>query len=104
MASTPFTFDDVKKSKKSHNMDIIIDAVNKLLVKNFSKRSSIIISQDELIKEIKSLNDAVTNSELFENHYLDIEDLYENYGWKVTYNKSAYNEESSSTFTFEKLV
>ena len=40
---------------------------------------------------------------------LDIEDLYENYGWKVTYNKSAYNksaynEESSSTFTFEKLV
>lgn len=108
MASTPFTFDDVKKSKKSHNMDnipwYVIDAVNKLLVKNFSKRSSITISQDELIEEIKSLNDTVTNNELFENHYLDIEDLYENYGWKVTYNKSAYNEESSSTFTFEKRV
>ena len=106
MSSKPFTFDEVHKAKKSFNKDnipwYVIDAVNKLLTKNFVKDGPIEFTQDALISEIKSIQHNVTNAELFENHYLDIEDLYESYGWKVTYNKTPYYESNGdSTFTFK---
>lgn len=103
----PLTFDEVHEAKKSFNKDnipwYVIDAVNNLLTQNFVKDGPIEFTQDALISEIKSIYYDVTNAELFDKNYLDIEDLYESYGWKVTYNKTPYYESNGkSTFTFTK--
>lgn len=36
----------------------------------------------------------LTKDEIFDNHWLDIEDIYREQGWKVKYDKPGYNEES----------
>ena len=39
---------------------------------------------------------------LFENHYLDVEELYRQEGWLVTHDKPGYDETYPATFTFER--
>lgn len=37
---------------------------------------------------------------LFDNHYMDIEHIYEKAGWKVYYDRPGYNENYPATFEF----
>lgn len=37
---------------------------------------------------------------VFDSHYMDIEHIYEQAGWKVYYDKPAYNESYPATFEF----
>jgi len=85
------------------NMEDIIpkyvtDAVNTLIKKNY-RGSSFIIKQKEIIAEIQKKKQ-VTPEYLFENKYLDFEDIYRNKGWKVDYDKPGYSENYDAFFKF----
>jgi hypothetical protein len=38
--------------------------------------------------------------DVFKNGWLNVEHLYETHGWKVEYDKPAYNEDYPATFKF----
>ncbi len=78
--------------------DFVIEVVNQLLIKHFSNGRAT-IKQNEIIAllELRGLN----RQEIFTNHWLDIEELYQANGWKVTYDKPGYNESYEACFEFE---
>jgi len=93
---TPEQVREVKSKKVNSDVEQIVDT---LLLERANKRQ-IIIYQDEIVKALKSLK-KYSRKDIFENGLLDFEDAYGAQGWKVTYDKPAYNEDYRAYFLFE---
>jgi hypothetical protein len=79
----------------------IIEAVNQLLTEKYRGNGEVTIKQKDIIERACSLDDTLTSDIVFKNKYLDFEDLYRKNGWKVSYDKPAYNETYEPYFKFE---
>lgn len=85
--------------------DEIIAAFNALIIKNCSLRSATVYQNEALKLALKNFKDAgkkVTSQQIFDNNWLDVESTFKKAGWKVTYDKPAYNEEYEAFFVFKK--
>jgi hypothetical protein len=80
----------------------IIQATNILLKEKYRGTGSVDIKQDEIINKALSIDESLTRDEIFSKKYLDIEKLYSEYGWKVSYDKPSYRENYDAYFTFNK--
>lgn len=80
--------------------DGVIEAVNELLIKNGSSKY-ITLRQCDVVHAI-SERMGVTKDTIYNNKWLDFEDFYRAAGWKVSYDKPAYNETYEPTFEFIK--
>lgn len=91
----------------------LIELINSMLasaaVKNHSNKFECTIYQDEIVETFTAIlnrNESVTFGgtvpALFNMEWLNFESLYEEQGWKVTYEKPAYNESGRPFFTFEE--
>jgi len=59
--------------------------------------------QDEVVDRILSKQPEGFNRQtIYDQHWLDVEDIYRAEGWKVTYDKPAYCESYAPTFEFSK--
>jgi len=60
----------------------------------------------ELIREAydhdkkKVIAACVAEANIFDNHWLDVEPIFEDCGWKVEYDKPGFNENYPATFKF----
>jgi hypothetical protein len=81
----------------------MILAVNKLIALNWNGHSST-FRQDDLLAEYFNItgeaNDRANHEKLFAKRALDFEDVFRREGWKVVYDKPAYNESYEPTFEF----
>lgn len=96
----PITPDEIK-----HEIpDFIIEAVNTLLKKKWDGKKAIIEQNDILaiVSNNDEDSDKPSRQTIFENNWLDFEDLYRKVGWKVEYDKPAYNESYDAYFKFTK--
>ena len=92
--------------------DWVIEGTNRCIKKYWvEKHKESLFTQDQLIDEIENVYEKDPDvifdyndwrNKLFDKHYLDIEPLYREAGWKVKYDKPAYNEDYKATFTFSK--
>ena len=99
----PITIDEVEKQFVEAIPDIIIKVVNNLIVKHWEPLNhKAVIKQDEILDEIIVLDETLTHSKVFNNHWLDIEPIYREIGWKVDYNKPPYYETWDAYFEFSK--
>jgi hypothetical protein len=80
----------------------IIQSVNELLKEKYRGTGSVDIKQDEIINRAILIDDSLTRDEIYTKKYLDIEQLYEKYGWKVDYDKPSYRDNYDAYFTFNK--
>ena len=80
---------------------VVIQTVNNLLMKYY-RGGSLTILQDEIIKEIKNLDGTITKDQIYNNKWLDFEELYRQSGWSVEYDKPGYNESYNARFIFKK--
>lgn len=80
--------------------DGVIEAVNELLIKKGAAKH-ITLRQCDVVHAI-SERMGVTKTTIFDNHWLDFEPFYRAVGWKVMYDKPAFNEVYEPTFEFEK--
>jgi len=78
---------------------VVIQAVNILLAKKF-RGDEVTIKQKDIITEIKKLSN-LTSTEIYENKWMDFEEIYRKNGWIVTYDKPAYCESYDATFSFK---
>lgn len=77
--------------------DSIIKAFNTLIIKNYEPiNKTSIVKQDEVLDMVCGDPDSgmLKRDDVFDNHWLDVEDIYREQGWKVKYDKPGYNEES----------
>lgn len=94
--SKPVSPKDVDDIFKNSIPTEIIDAFNTLIVKNYEPLNGYsIVEQEEIINIIKESTD-FTESQIYNNHWLDVENIYEEAGWKVIYKSS------KSYFKFSK--
>jgi len=83
--------------------DAMFEAVNAMIALKWNGSSATFRQDDLLLKyfEIsKKTDDRDTRDKLFANHQVDFEDAYRREGWKVVYDKPAYNESYEPTFCF----
>ena len=98
----PINPKDVVAEKQKTLPDQVVEAFNELIAENWRSRSSI-VKQKDAVRRIKlkmgleALNDA-----LWDDNWLNIEEVYRKVGWKVFYDKPAYNETYEPTFEFSK--
>lgn len=116
--SKPIRPNEVAKKKYDSLPHEIIDAFNKLIAEKWNGYNST-FTQNEVMTEIlnrmnrgfieanKALPEKykdrpfeITEEDLFKNHWLDVEDIYREVGWKVEYDKPGYNESYPATFKF----
>ena len=95
----PITPDQVVATKAKVIPPEVGEAFNELIAKNFTKGVSVVV-QRQVVDLITARLD-VDSDEVFENRWLDIEEIYEEAGWSVVYDKPAYNESYPATFTFK---
>ena len=101
------TPEEAEKAKISSIPDYVFQAFNELLAENFVGNVGTIIYQHEVLKRIINIyphiiendKDNIVNS-LFVNHWLDVEKIYEEAGWEVTFHKPAYYEDFDPYYNF----
>lgn len=101
MAVQPIKPSQVIKKKKDSIPDYVIESFNELIAKHFNGSSST-IRQDEVLSLILSKMPRYSRQNVFDNNWLDVEDIFRKAGWQVNYYKPAYNGSSyPATFEFE---
>jgi hypothetical protein len=95
----------IKPEEVVHTIpDFIIEAVNTLIKKKWDGKKAL-IKQDDILAIVSSNNedsDKPSRRTIFDNNWLDFEDIYREVGWKVEYDKPAYNESYDAYFKFTK--
>ncbi|MDD5489214.1 MAG: hypothetical protein PHP25_00845 [Candidatus Moranbacteria bacterium] len=84
----PLSPKEVVEKKKDSIPDAVFEAFNELIAKDFNNAYAI-VKQKEVVKLL--VEKGLKEKEIYENHWLDVEELYRKAGWKVEYDKSAYN-------------
>lgn len=97
----PITPDEAKKQKVTVIPDFVISAFNDLILKNYSGNSAV-VSEKEVVAKILSYGPNTTRKMIYDNHWLDVEDVFREAGWKVYYDKPGYCESYAATFTFTR--
>lgn len=96
----PIKPNEIIAIKKEQFPEEVFEVVNEIIAKYWDGYSSSFL-QKELAKAIASKLKCTT-AEVYKNHYLDIEEMYEEAGWNVVYDKPGYNESYEASFTFTK--
>lgn len=93
---------DVSSIKAALIPEFVIDSWNQIIAKNWnpnSKKSHVL--QNEIIELILTNSDReISRNDIFSNHWLDIEGIYREQGWKVVFDKPGYNESYEASFEF----
>ena len=98
----PITPVEAKQQQEGSIPDQVFIAFNEILKKKFNGHS-VTIRQDELVKLIMEQDGvSFSRNDLFNNHWLDIEEIYRKAGWKVEYDKPGYNESYEAYWVFTK--
>jgi hypothetical protein len=94
------TVEEAIKSKQDIIPEAVFDVINRLIVQKMDSNYSSRVTHDEIVNEVsRALN--LSRQEIFERHYLDVEDSYRAVGWSVEYDKPAYNESYGAYFIFK---
>jgi hypothetical protein len=96
----PITPDEAMKFKKKALPEEVIQSFNELIAVNFDGKESCFI-QSAIVRRIRE-KIQLDGREVFPIEWLDVEDIYEDAGWIVTYDKPSYVESYASTFTFRR--
>lgn len=96
----PIRPEDIGKAKRGVIPDKVVGVFNRLIAKHYSNGSAT-IKQEEVV-EMLTVHMECDRAKIYEEKWLDIEDLFRDAGWKVTYDKPGYNETYPATFTFRR--
>lgn len=84
--------------------DFVIVIVNEFIKKEWDGEEARILQKDivnEIVARYTGMED-ITSQTIYRNHWLDFEGLYREAGWKVEYDKPAFNEFYEPIFVFKK--
>jgi hypothetical protein len=95
----PISPDEVSEWKQTVFPDDVFEVFNELITSTFSGNQARVYQRDVVAKLVGRGH---SRHEIFANHWLDIEDVYREAGWIVTYDKPAYNEAYEPCFLFKK--
>lgn len=95
----PITPKQVRANAETAIPTEVIRVWNDMITAKFRDGQAKII-QNDIVASLSTLMD-VPRQQVFDNGWIEIEDLYEKAGWDVTYDKPGYNESYAAFFLFE---
>lgn len=95
----PINPKQVLELKKNILPSEVIESFNHLIAKNFLNGQSI-VKKEEAIAMIMSKLPDLRRIEIYDNNYLDIEEIYMENGWDVYYDGPSYNENYEASYKF----
>lgn len=99
-AGVPITPDQIGHAQRVALPPVVVDTWNTLIAQHWSGGSAKIM-QNEAVTDLMAAT-GLSRTDVFDKHYLDIEQMYRDAGWKVEYDKPGYNESYEASFTFSK--
>ena len=96
----PITPNEIQTVQNKCFPDETIEAFNELIVANWDGYSATILQKDVVEKISYKLN--ITKNEVYDSHYLNVEDIFRKAGWKVKYDKPGYCEIYNAFYLFSK--
>lgn len=96
----PISPNDVTAAKAKQVPPEVIKVFNDEIVRNWTGRSASVKQKDVLHKICEATGQR--SSVVFENKWMDIEDLFRSAGWVVTYDSPSYCESYDPYWVFEK--
>jgi hypothetical protein len=100
MPIKPITPDEIVEQKIRDLPDAVIEAWNRIIAQRYTG-GSVIIMQDDVVEALLPLA-GYDRGLIFNEGWLDIEELYRANGWKVEYDRPAYNESYRASFKFSR--
>lgn len=94
----PITPDEVDKTTVVP--EAVFEIVNTLITETWDGESAIVY-QNGLVDRIRQALGCERQT-IFDKHYLDFEEAYRKVGWRVEYEKPAFNETGPTFFRFTK--
>lgn len=99
--ATPLTPAEAKKNKNTTLHPSMVEAVNYFLL-NYDGHQKLIINQQKLVEKFLELEPSYTQQRVYEENLLDIESTFRKHGWKIKYDKPAYDESYVPFFIFSE--
>lgn len=96
----PIRPDDVVLAKTVAIPEGVFTIFNELIAENWTGKAAV-VKQDDVVARITSRYPEL-RKDLFQRRWMDVEDSYRAQGWKVSYDKPAYNESYPATYVFSK--
>ncbi|KKS30630.1 MAG: hypothetical protein UV60_C0006G0041 [Parcubacteria group bacterium GW2011_GWA2_43_11] len=90
---------EVVKNREESIPDTVFEVFNSLITEKFDGYSAI-IHQNVVVKRL--VESGFNEREIYNRHWLDVEDIYRKKGWEVKYDKPGYCEDYSAYFKFSK--
>lgn len=78
----------------------VFDAFNAEIAGSFGSGSARVM-QNKVANRIAAAM-GIERQEVYDKHYLDVEEAYRDEGWNVEYEKPAYNESYEAFFVFKR--
>ena len=97
----PLSPREVAEQFNSSIPDEVIQAVNTLLIKEY-KNGTAILKQKDIMAEIRLINSDLTATKIYENGWLDFENVFISNGWEVEYDNPVYCEDYDAFFRFSE--
>ena len=94
--------DDIILKKAENLPDFVLDEWNKMIAKKFTAGRACVL-QNEIIAALLPHTQHGDRKEVFDGHWLDIQEIYRDQGWSVVYDKPGYgyNESYEASFVFK---
>lgn len=96
----PIKPDEVARKRAEAIPEKVLDAFNALIVENWNGHFSTFRMNSAAARVADAMG--CTTAHVYEKKWLDVEEVFEGAGWKVEFDKPAYNEMYPATFTFRK--
>ena len=93
----PITPEEVIGLKKDEMPAEVTQAFNSLLGEKVRKGHALIRQDDAVARMVEM---GLDSAEIYEKGWLDIEDMYREAGWEVSYDRPGFNESYAATFKF----
>lgn len=103
MAVKPITPQEALDMKITSIPDVVIETVNAMLAEKMTKSGHITLLQKDIVERICLADKTLHKGLIYDRGWLDFEPFYEAAGWKIVYDKPAYNELYDANFTFSKV-
>ena len=91
---------EAEKLKRERIPEFVIESFNELLISNYNPNGTIITQEEVMIEIMNRSPDDISEREIFDNGWLDVEPLFKENGWNVEYDKPGLGETYKAKFIF----
>lgn len=99
----PITPDQIAEAKLRAIPDFVYKSVNQLLTEKYTGSGTVTLPQKVIVDQILINGpEGLDRHKIFERGWLNFEEVYRAAGWRVNYDRPAYNESYDAFFEFSR--